>query len=137
MAQTPVFAEVTVTDLAVAVTSTAGGAGQTVALTTPTVGADLKNGLDGPIEYQIGAGAWLFLDRGAGVFVPVNFAYTTLKLRKAASTLQTAFNCVVSYAVGGALTTKHGGLFSNLIVSSAAPSNADGRADGTIYIQTT
>lgn len=136
MPQAPVYADVTVTDLPVSVTSAAGGAGQTVAITTPTVGAELKNGLDGPIEYQVGAAGWLFLDTGAGVLLPINLAYTTLKLRKAASTRSVAFGAVVSYSAGTALKTRNGSVFSNVIVSSVAPSNGDGEPDGTIYIQT-
>lgn len=136
MAQTPVYADVTVTDLPVSVTSAAGGAGQTVPLTVATVGVELKNGLDGPIEYQVGAAGWLFLDTSAGILLPINLAYTTLKLRKGASTRAVAFGVVVSYSVASELETPNGSVFSNIVVSATAPSNGDGRPDGTIYIQT-
>lgn len=136
MPQTPVYADLPTQSVDVSVTSAAGSAGQAVPITTPTVTVNLDNRSAGPVEFQIGAGAWQPLARGAGIPLALNLANTTLKLRKGASTLPMAFLVNVEAVSGTQLVTREGGLLLGLVVSSAAPVNADGRPDGTIYIQT-
>lgn len=128
-------AVITPTVSTVQVTSAAGGAGQALS-STPSSSISLSNNDAGrnPVQYKVGAGAWETLATGQGVTLGVNLAVTTVNLRKAGST---AASVPVTLTVNAVTDTQVGGAsIPTIIVGSAAPSNSDGRPDGTIYVQT-
>lgn len=124
----------TSTPSVVQVTSAMGSAGQALAA-TPSASIDLSRGnFGGPVQYKVGSGAWVTLDTNDGVNLAVDLSVATVMLRKgttnaAAIPVQLKVNVLNgSQASGVNMPT--------VVVGSAAPSNSDGRPDGTIYVQT-
>jgi hypothetical protein len=68
--------------VAVTVSSAAGGAGAAVSDTTDCLFVVLRNIDAADIEYQVGAGAWTFLGSRSSVQLDINLSNTTLKTRK-------------------------------------------------------
>lgn len=129
-----VEAVVTPTTSTVQVSSAVGGSGQAVT-TTPSVSVELSNGVNSaPVEYKVGSGSWVTLDGGQGANLPINLAVTSLSLRKGAPV---AASIPVTVTVNAFMQTLAGGTnLPMVVVGTAAPSNSDGRPDGTIYVQT-
>lgn len=133
MAQ-PIEAVISTATSVVQVSAAVGGAGQALTA-TPSASIDLATtSYGGPVQYKVGAGAWLTLDREQGVNLPINLAVTAVLLRKATPVgadvpVTLSVNTVSGNQASGAPVPA-------VIVGTAAPSNADGRPDGTIYIQT-
>jgi hypothetical protein len=126
-------AVITPTVSTVQVTSAAGAAGQALS-STPSSSIALANNDVGQnsLEYKVGAGAWQTLSSGQGVSLPIDLSATAVLVRKGTSTtasvpLTLTVNAIAQMTPSGVPA---------VIVGSAAPSNADGRPDGTIYIQT-
>lgn len=117
----------------VQVTSAAGGAGQALT-STPSQSVGLGNNGAGnqPYQYKVGAGAWITLAPGQGVTLPIDLAVTAVNLRKASQTA----GAVPATLTINAITQMTPSGVPLVVVGTAAPSNADGRPDGTIYIQT-
>lgn len=121
----------------VQVSSAVGSAG-TALTATPSASIELSVLPNGsPIEYKVGAGTWIVLDGGQGVSLPINLALTTVALRKSspvagAVPVRLTVNLLTQSRSGS------GDLIAQpaIVVSATAPSNADGRPDGTVYIQT-
>lgn len=130
----PIEAIVTSLPSVVQVTATVGGAGQALAATPSSSIALALGSFGGPVQYKVGAGAWTTLDRNQGINLPIDLNVTAVLLRKgtpttAAIPVQVTINSLKSNQVDGANVP-------TIVVGTAAPSNADGRPDGTIYIQT-
>lgn len=124
----------TSTPSVVQVTSAMGSAGQALPV-TPSSSIDLaRGGVGGPIQYKVGAGTWITLDANEGVNLAIDLAVTAVLLRKgttnaAAIPVQLKVNVLNNSQASGVNVP-------TVVVGSAAPNNADGRPDGTVYIQT-
>lgn len=118
----------------VQVAAAMGGAGQALP-TTPSSSVDLACGsIGGPVEYKVGSGAWITLDRHQGVTLNIDLSTTAVLVRKA-STASAAV--AVALSINTLKTSQVGEAnVPAIIVGSGAPSNSDGRPDGTVYIQT-
>lgn len=121
--------------LNVLVTSAAGGAGQALAITTSTTFVTLYNtSQSAGVEYQLNAGPWTFIGKSTGAIVEADLAASTIKLRQ---TNDGIGNPTVEIGTDSAPSSKWGGIQNPLIIigaSGVAPTNADGRPDGTVYI---
>lgn len=79
-----IAATVEETTLPVDVTGVPGGAGVAVAYTTKSTAVTVSNNsLGADVQYKIGSGSWLDLERGCGADVAINFSATSLYLRRA------------------------------------------------------
>jgi len=128
---------ITSTSSTVQVSGALGSAG--VALTaTPSASVEISVPPNSaPVAYKVGADAWRVLDGGQGVSLPINLSLTTVLVRKA-STVAGSVPLRMTVNLLTQTRTGSGDLVAEPIVfvGTTAPSNADGRPDGTIYIQT-
>lgn len=84
MALDKVQADITQTPSTVSVTAVAGGSGQALATTaSSSIDLALSSFVAGPVEYKVGSGAWIRLDKGQGVRLAVDLSATAVRLRKA------------------------------------------------------
>lgn len=127
----PVVSEETVAETQISITASYDSAGQSVTSSVATDSVRLKNWNQSVygIEYQIGSGAWVLLQRSTDTTLAIDLSVTTLKLRR-------VVNSVSPIVVDVEMNPKSISDPTRIVISSAAPSNADGRPDGTIYIQT-
>lgn len=128
----PVVAEETTAVSQVSVTSAYGTAGQSVTSSVPTDSVFLKNWNSRiyGIEYQIGSGAWTPIGPNQDMLIAIDLNATTLKVRRAE-------NATSPIVIDVDINPKGISDPTRIVISSTAPSNSDGRPDGTIYIQTT
>lgn len=127
----PVVSEETVAETQVSITAAYNSAGQSITSGVATDSVRLKNWNQSVygIEYQIGSGAWTLLPRGTDNTLSVDLSATTLKVRLAE-------NSVSPIVIDVEMNPKSISDPTRIVISSTAPSNGDGRPDGTIYIQT-
>ena len=127
----PVVSEETVAESQVSITSAFNSAGQSVTSPVATDSVRLKNWNQSAygIEYQIGSDAWAPLAKGTDITLSVDLSATTLKVRRVE-------NSVSPILVDVEMNPKSISDPTRIVISSTAPSDADGRPDGTIYIQT-
>lgn len=80
----PLSSNAAVVDVAVTVSSAAGGAGAAIANTTKTMSVQLHNTGLQPVEFQVDAGAWVPLPDHSDTTLDVDLSAQTIKLRKGA-----------------------------------------------------
>lgn len=127
----PVVSEETVAETQVSITSAYDSAGQSITSLVATDAVRLKNWNQSVygIEYQIGSGAWVLLPRSTDTTLAIDLSATTLKVRRVE-------NSVSPIVVDVEMNPKSISDPTRIVISSTAPSDGDGRPDGTIYIQT-
>jgi hypothetical protein len=127
----PVVSEETVAQTQALITAAYGSAGQSITSAVPTESVRLKNWNQTSygIEYQIGSADWLLLPKGTDITLAVDLSVTTLKVRRS----ENAFPTIL---VDVEMNPKSISDPTRIVISSAAPSDSDGRPEGTIYIQT-
>lgn len=80
--QVNITAEVDSTLLQISVIAAAGSAGTALPISTATSAVMLTNtGMNGGVEYQVGSGAWTYLEKNEGNVVNADLSATTIKLR--------------------------------------------------------
>lgn len=128
---TQVVAEKQIDISQVEVTSEYGSAGQSLTSAIATESVFLKNWNTSRfgVEYQIGSGAWMLLGPGMDVVLLIDLTATTLKVRTAEFVPPPILLNVEMYQEVASDPTR-------IVISSDAPSDSDGRPNGTIYIQT-
>ncbi len=128
----PVVSEETTSTSQVTITSAYGSAGQAITSATPTDSVFLKN-WNSPrygIEYKVGSGAWISsIGPGMDAVLTIDLSTTTLMVRRSENSTSPIIIDVEMNPKGVSDPTL-------IVISSEAPSDADGRPDGTIYIQT-
>lgn len=80
--QISITAEVETTPLTVAVTGAPGGAGVAVPYSSASSNVTIAN-LGADVQYKVGSGAWVEMEKQDGVTLPINLAATTLSFRRA------------------------------------------------------
>jgi hypothetical protein len=110
------------------------GAGTAFAYTQSSTAALIYNTSPvNAVEYKLNSGAWIPIPHGTGPTVMCDLAVDVITLRQVDATGIST----VEISVDSAPTSNIGGITAPLIiVGSTAPSNADGRPDGTLYVQT-
>lgn len=127
----PVVSEETVAETQVSITAAYGSAGQSVTSSVATDSVRIKNWNQSVygIEYQVGSGDWLPLAKQTDTTLSIDLSVTTLKVRLSE-------NSVSPILVDVEMNPKSISDPTRVVISSSAPSDSDGRPDGTIYIQT-
>lgn len=118
----------------VVVNSAPQGAGQTFAYTQSTTTATIFNtSTVGAIEYQLNAGPWVPVLKNTGPTINCDLAVDVIKLRQV-NVGEGATSVEIS--VESAPSSNFGGIVAPLVISNTsgvAPTNGDGRPDGSLY----
>jgi len=118
----------------VTVNSAPQGAGQTFAYTLSSTTATIFNtSAAGSVEYQLNTGPWTLIPRGTGPTINCDLAVDTIKLRQV---IVADGVTTVEISVDSSPSSNFGGIVAPLVIvntSGVAPTNADGRPDGTLY----
>lgn len=119
----------------VTVNSAPQGAGQTFAYTQSTTKATIFNtSAVGAVEYQLNALAWVPIPKNTAAIINCDLAVDVIKLRQV---IVADGVTTVEISVESSPTSSLGGINVPLViigVAGVAPTNGDGRPDGTVYI---